>query len=196
MCDRWQGSGVAISEDIVVTARHVVDGLNYTITLNDGTTIKGVQAITHKDYDVGFIKVADPNLIPAKFGSVKDCVLGQPLFAIGSTGGKINFNSVSLGIVSGLNRGNNWKNRAGEDYGWAILFQIDAEGMGGNSGCPVFTMDGMVRGIWVGSLPPAVHYSIPVDVFIKDIDKIKMLFVQNKYQIEEKQSDASHDQGF
>ena len=28
ICDQWQGSGVAITEDIIVTARHVVDGVN------------------------------------------------------------------------------------------------------------------------------------------------------------------------
>ena len=95
-CDRWQGSGVAISEDIVVTARHVVDGVDYTITLNDGAVVKGIQAITHKDYDIGFIKVDRPALAPAKFGSTKGCILGQPVFIIGSPYGKINFNNVTL----------------------------------------------------------------------------------------------------
>ena len=52
VCDRWQGSGVAITKDIVVTARHVVDGTRYTITLNNGMEIDGIQAITHKDYDI------------------------------------------------------------------------------------------------------------------------------------------------
>ena len=193
MGDNWQGSGVALTEDIIVTARHVIDGANYSITMNDGTVIKGIQAITHKDYDIGFIKI-EPSvdedgepivLTPAKFGSVKDCVLGQPLFVIGSAGGAGNFNSISLGIVSGLNRGGIWKNFDGEDYGWSILFQTDAEGMGGNSGCPVFSMDGIVRGIWVGSVPPAVHYSIPADIFMKDIENIKLMFAFEKYKVEE-----------
>lgn len=179
-CDQWQGSGVALTEDIIVTARHVVDGMNYVVTLNDGNTVKGVQAISHKDYDVGFIKAEKALLTPAKFGSVKDCVLGQSLFVVGSMAGKINFNSISLGIVSGLNRGFDSR----DDYGWSVLLQTDAEGMGGNSGCPVFTMDGIVRGIWVGSIPPAVHYCIPVDVFITDIEGIKLLFIYEKYRTE------------
>ena len=185
MCDRWQGSGVALTEDIIVTARHIVDGLDYIITMSDGTTVKGIQAIFHKDYDIGFIRVEKKVLTPAKFGSVKDCVLGEPLFVIGSMAGEINFNSISLGIVSGLNRGGDWRDETGKDYGWSILLQTDAEGMGGNSGCPVFTMDGIVRGIWVGSIPPAVHYCIPVDVFLNDIENIKLLFAFEKYKIEE-----------
>ncbi len=209
MCNRWQGSGVAISEDIIVTARHVIDGTNYTITLNNGCKVKGIQAITHKDYDIGFIKIDrvciakfdehEPSwsagrifgmrhlapIKPAKFGSINNCVLGQPIFAIGSTAGKINFNSISLGIVSGLNRGGSWKNGVGNDYGWSVLFQTDAEGMGGNSGCPVFTMDGIVRGIWVGSMPPAVHYCIPVDIFLVDIKMIQLMFGVDNYKIEE-----------
>ena len=115
MGDEWQGSGVAITEDIVVTARHIVDEVDYTITMNDRTTVLGIQAISHKDYDIGFIRVDKSILKPAKLGSVKDCVLGQPLFAIGNTAGEINFNSVSLGIVSGLNRSIAWNTFAWED---------------------------------------------------------------------------------
>ena len=100
MCDRWQGSGVALTENIVVTARHVVDGLNYMITLSDGTVVKGIQAITHKDYDVGFIKVDRPVLNPAKFGSIKDCILGQPVFIIGSPFGKSNVPSPEPLIIN------------------------------------------------------------------------------------------------
>lgn len=184
----WQGSGVVITKDIIVTARHVVkDGIDFTVTLENGNYYKATKAISHKEYDIGFLKLESAVLRPAKFGSVNDCVLGQPLFAIGSMAGKINFNSVSLGIVSGLNRGGDWKDRTGKDYGWSILFQTDAEGMGGNSGCPVFTMDGIVRGVWVGSMPPAVHYCIPVDVFLADIGMIQLIFGTDNYKFEKVQ---------
>jgi S1-C subfamily serine protease len=186
MCDRWQGSGVAITEDIVVTARHVIDGLDYTVTLNDGNDVKGIQAISHKDYDIGFIRVEKKILTPAKFGSVKDCVLGQPVFIIGSPYGEINFNSVTLGIISGLDRDWDELSYSGELYGWKVAFTSDAGAHPGNSGGPVFTMDGIVRGLLVGGYSPVLNCSMPSDLFIGDIEVIKLMFVFNKYKQEQK----------
>lgn len=189
MCDRWQGSGVALTEDIIVTARHVVDGVNYTITLSNGIEVKGVQAISHKDYDIGFIKVEKPILKPTKFGSIKDCVLGQPIFIIGSPFGKINFNSVTLGIISGLNRDWDDLSWSGEPYGWKVAFTSDSGAHPGNSGGPVFSMDGEVRGLLVGGFSPVLNCSMPSDLFMADIEIIKLMFAFNKYkQEEEKQN--------
>jgi len=188
MCDKWQGSGVAITEDIVVTARHVVDGTHYEITLNDGTKVKGIQAISHKDYDIGFIKVDKPVLKPARFGSIKDCVLGQPVFIIGSPYGKINFNSVTLGIISGLNRDWDSLSRYGEPYGWEVAFTSDSAAHPGNSGGPVFSMDGIVRGLLVGGFSPVLNCSMPSDLFLADIENIQMMFTFNKYIVEEDKS--------
>jgi len=188
MCDQWQGSGVALTEDIVVTARHVIDGLDYTITLNNGVVLKGVQAITHKDYDIGFIRVDNPILKPAKFGSIKDCVLGQSVFIVGSPYGKLNFNNVTLGIISGLNR--NWDDLSrGEPYGWKVAFTSDAGAHPGNSGGPAFSMDGVVRGLLVGGFSPVLNCSMPSDLFLEDIEVVKMMFTFGKYKIEEEHSE-------
>lgn len=205
MCDQWQASGVAITKDIIVTARHVVDGTNYTITLHDGTEIRGTQAISHKDYDIGFIKVEIPQelkdaaricnqklLVPAKFGSIKDCVLGQPIFIIGSPYGKMNFNNVTLGIISGLDR--DWDDIdpwAGEPYGWKVAFTSDSGAHPGNSGGPVFSMDGIVRGLLVGGFSPVLNCSMPCDLFLDDIENIKLLFAFEKYEVETERKDWS-----
>ncbi|KKN48937.1 hypothetical protein LCGC14_0647960 [marine sediment metagenome] len=185
MGDQWQGSGVALTEAIVVTARHVIDGTRYTITMDDGTIVKSVQAITHKDYDVGFIKVDKPVLKPAKFGSVKDCVLGQPIFIIGSPYGKINFNNITLGIISGLDRDWDATSPSGEQYGWKVAFTTDSSIHPGNSGGPVFSMDGVVRGLLVGMFSPVLNCSMPSDLFLNDIEIIKLMFAFEKYKVEE-----------
>ena len=207
-CDNWQGSGVAVSEDIVVTARHVIDGLDYTITLSNGCQVKGVQAISHKDYDIGFIKIdrecvakiaeheyswANNRIFglkhfallkPAKFGSIKDCALGQSVFIIGSPYGKINFNNVTLGIISGLDR--NWDELSnyGEPYGWKVAFTSDAGAHPGNSGGPVFSMDGIVRGLLVGGFSPVLNCSMPSDLFLNDVENIKLMFAFDRYTSE------------
>ena len=207
MCDRWQGSGVAITEDIIVTARHVIDGENYIITTHSGCKAKGIQAIYHKDYDVGFIKIdrrciAEINehepswsngrifglehlvsLEPAKFGSIKECVLGQPVFIIGSPYGNFNFNNVTLGIISGLDR--DWEDLSrGEPYGWKVAFTSDSAAHPGNSGGPVFSMDGVVRGLLVGGFSPVLNCSMPCDLFLGDVEVIKLMFAFNKYRVE------------
>jgi len=190
----WQGSGVAITEDILVTARHVnEDGDKFVITLNDGTEVEGVRAISSKEYDLGFIQVAEPNLIPAQFGSIKDCRLGQQIFTIGSPYGKMNFNSVTLGILSGVDR--NWEeeDREFENYGWSVAFTTDAAGHPGNSGCPVFTMDGEVRGILVGGLSPVLIYCIPIDLILDDVEEIKLMFKMDKYYLENSKLDSYED---
>jgi len=195
-CDRWQGSGVALTEDIVVTARHVIDGLNYTITLNDGNTVRGIQAITHKDYDVGFIRVEESVLTPAKFGSVKDCVLGQSIFIIGSPYGKVNFNNVTLGIISGLDRDWDKASYYGEPYGWKVAFTSDAGAHPGNSGGPVFSMDGIVRGLLVGGYSPVLNCSMPSDLFLNDVEIIKLMFLFEKYKTEEIKTGYGYFEGY
>ena len=193
MCDQWQGSGVAVTDDIIVTARHVIDGTDYTITLNDGTVVKGIQAISHKDYDVGFIKIDKPILKPAKFGSIKDCVLGQPIFTIGSPIGNRHFNSISSGVISNLKLDLE-SNGCPKDMGWSLMLMIDAATYGGNSGCPIFTLDGIVRGILVGGYNDyeSLSYCIPSDLFLGDIELIKMMFAFNKYRLEDAKSTVEY----
>ncbi len=188
MCDQWQGSGVAITPNIIATARHVIGGTNYVVTLTNGERYMASQAVSHKDYDIGFIKLdLDDILTPAKFGSIKDCVLGQPIFIIGSPFGKINFNNVTLGIISGLNR--DWDSLSyGEPYGWKIAFTSDSGAHPGNSGGPVFSMDGVVRGLLVGGFSPVLNCSMPSDLFLGDIEIIKLLFAQEKYKVEGEES--------
>ena len=183
----WQGSGVAIKPDLIVTARHVVeDGDCFTITDNDGNKYQVEKAISNKKHDVGFIKLNEPNLVPVEFGSVKKCKLGQQIYAIGSPFGKENFNAVTSGIISGLNR--DWDAidyYTGEPYGWQIAFTTDSAGHPGNSGCPVFTMDGKVIGILVGGYSPVLIGCIPVDVFFSDIEQIDLMFALDDYEFEQ-----------
>lgn len=184
----WMGSGVAITKDIILTARHVVEkGGSFTITLNDGTKVRATQAISSKKYDMGFIKLDEPILTPAKFASMEGCKLGTSVFVIGSPFGKIHFNSVTLGIISGLERNlEDFVAREGyPNSGWRITFQTDAAGHPGNSGCPVFTMDGKVRGILVAGFSPVLIHVVPVDTVIRDLAQIKILFTMDDYYLEE-----------
>lgn len=197
MCPSWQGSGFVIDENTIVTARHCVEGVEeFLITTSDGHQVRATRAISDKEHDVAFIRVDDLTcvaeergtaeheavLTPVPLGSIKDCRLGQNVYVIGSPYGKVNFNSVSLGIISGVDV--DWS-PLGEHYGWEVAFTVDSAGHPGNSGCPVFTMDGIVRGILVGGFSPVLISVMPCDLFLGDLESIRLMFAQDRYEREE-----------
>ena len=180
----WQGSGFVVSEHLIATARHVTEGVeNFVITLDDGSVVHATRAISSKDHDVALIWVEDPLPIPLKLGSITECQLGETLIAIGSPFGFDNFNSVTKGILSAVQRDFNFGYTSG--WGWSILFQTDTNGEGGNSGCPVFNVDGDVVGILVGGMSNGIVYCVPSDVFAEDLDMIELMFRQDEYYFEE-----------
>lgn len=164
----WQGSGVIVSKDgLVLTARHVCKKPGkFIVTLSDGRKFVTKKACVSRDYDVGFLKITDANDFPAaKFGDSDEMRLGSRLLAIGSPWGKQHFNSVTLGILSAVTRS---KDLPG--YGWKVLFQTDVAVNPGNSGGPVFNLDGEVVGIVVGLYGPppksyaGITYCVPSNI--------------------------------
>lgn len=197
MCPEWQGSGFVVSPRLIVTARHVVEGVDdFLITTHDGHKVHATRAISDKEHDVAFIWVDDLTCVaeergttqhevmlhPLPLGNVVDCVLGQSVYVIGSPYGKVNFNALSVGIISGVSR--DWS-PLGDDYGWNVAFTVDSAGHPGNSGCPVFTTDGVVRGILVGGFSPVLISVMPCDLFIRDLPMIVGMFALDRYEYEE-----------
>jgi S1-C subfamily serine protease len=185
--DGRQGSGVLVAPDLVLTARHVAGGgQDFDVMTNDGKVYKTTRAISSKKYDVGFIKLDVQLLVSTKLGSIKNCRLGESVYAIGSPYGDTNFNSVTLGIISSVRRELE-KFNFPPTYGWSVTFQTDANGEPGNSGCPVFTLDGVVRGILVGGFSNGIVYCVPVDVIMNDIDVIQRMFEEDDFKFEQPQ---------
>ena len=213
MCPQWQGSGFVVGPNLIITARHCVEGVeDFTITTDEGHKLHATRARSHGNYDTAFIYVDDLTCVAEKaleieckkirhkvklnvleLGSIKDCQLGQQIFVVGSPYGKINFNSVSLGIISGVGR--SWEELGG-DYGWSVAFTVDSAGHPGNSGGPVFSMDGKVRGILVGGFSPVLISVMPCDLFIEDIELIVDMFRQDKYRKEVKTDQAAEAWGY
>jgi len=184
----WQGSGLLISSDIVVTARHVADGgSDFTVTLNNGTKVKSCRALTSKRHDIGFLQL-EKSVTGVEFsvrlGSMVDCRLGQQVFALGSPFGEMNRNSVTLGIISRLNCDLE-KFDCPKDYGWSATFQTDCPAYPGNSGCPLFTLDGVVRGIIVGGFDDNLVYCVPVDLIVGQISTVQLMFQMDVFEFEQ-----------
>ncbi len=169
----WEGSGFVLTSDgIICTAKHVVEGGGkFIVTFDDGTKLTTEIALQDNEYDVGFLKVKpDKPLNTARLASF-NLRAGDPVFIMGSPLGYFNFNSVTLGIVSAKQR--DLDAVANSGLGWHVMFQSDSAAYPGNSGGPVFNMQGWVIGILVAGVDASLNYSVPVDVF-----KDKMYWVR------------------
>jgi serine protease Do len=135
------GSGFIIDPSgIIVTNNHVIaDADEINVILNDGTKIKADIVGIDKKTDLAVLKIKPPKPLTAvKFGDSDKLRLGDWVIAIGnpfSLGG-----TVTAGIVSAKNR--DISNGPYDSY-----IQTDAAINRGNSGGPLFNLDGEVVGV-------------------------------------------------
>ncbi len=140
---RIVGSGIVVDDrGYIVTNAHVVAAPHtLTVILSSGDELPADLIIYEPSQDLAMLKVEADNLSNAVWGSSEQVRLGQPVMAVGSALGDFP-NSVTMGIVSGLNR------TLGLDefvvYG---LIQTDAAINQGNSGGPLVNLNGEVVGI-------------------------------------------------
>ncbi|MCI4337332.1 MAG: trypsin-like peptidase domain-containing protein [Thermoplasmata archaeon] len=156
------GSGTVWDRDgSVVTNEHVVhDADALAITLPDGEVrsaqVLGADPLT----DLALIRVEGGGLTPAPRGRSADLRIGQIALAIGNALGLPGGPSVSVGVVSALNRP-----LPGSDFVLEGLLQTDAAVNPGNSGGPLADLRGAVIGINTAVVPFAqgVGFAVPVD---------------------------------
>ena len=139
-----QGSGIIISENgYIVTNAHVVNDatLGIRVVLQDGAVYDAVVIGRDEKTDIAVIKINAANLNFAAFADSSGVSLGEDVVAIGAPAGFAN--SVTKGIVSGLNREIAAQNG---DIKMECL-QLDAAINPGSSGGAVFNMYGQVIAI-------------------------------------------------
>lgn len=143
--EKWSGSGVIISENgIIVTAGHIVkDAIEIKVILNDGREYKATDFEYESTTDLGIIKIDANDLSVVSLGNSNKQILGNSVFTIGCPFGEILFNTVTVGIISGLKRDISL-------FGEKFLLQIDAATAPGKSGGGVFDINGNLIGIMVG----------------------------------------------
>ncbi len=144
----YVGSGFVIDPSgLIVTNYHVVeDAFEIAVTLSDGTTLPGTLFHASRLADLAVVKVkADHPLTPVQWGDSTKLNVGDQVFAIGNPLG-IGI-SVSAGIVSGLNRDV-------QDSPYNHYIQTDAAINHGNSGGPLFDMQGRVVGVDTALVSP------------------------------------------
>jgi serine protease Do len=166
------GSGFIIdSSGIVVTNNHVIaDADEINVILNDGT--KMTAEIVGKDTksDLAVLRVhPDKPLKAVKFGDSDKLRLGEWVIAIGnpfSLGG-----SVTAGIVSARNRDIN--SGPYDNY-----IQTDAAINRGNSGGPLFNLDGEVVGVNTAIISPSggsigIGFAVPSNSAVAVVNQLR-----------------------
>jgi serine protease Do len=167
------GSGFIISADgYVLTNNHVVDGADQVVVrLSDRRELDAKVIGTDSQYDIALLKLNAGNLPVVSIGDSTKLKPGQWVVAIGSP---FDFDhSVTHGIVSYVGRG-----FGGPDQQYVPFIQTDVPINRGNSGGPLFNLDGQVVGINsqiysnTGS-SVGVSFSIPINIAMNAVDQLK-----------------------
>ncbi len=150
---RGTGSGVVITQyGHVLTNYHVVEGAS-RVTVTTGTdeeeheaTVVGYDA----DLDIAVLEVNNLNLAPVQLGDSDAMQVGEWAIVIGNPLGERFSRSVSIGVVSGLDREVTDRNM--DRYGRMTtvtntMIQTDAAINSGNSGGGMFNILGQLQGI-------------------------------------------------
>lgn len=157
------GSGFIISEDgYVVTNDHVIkDADEIVVTLTDGEEYKAELVGSDSKTDLALLKLEDANdLDYVAWGDDEQSRVGDWVVAIGNPFGL--GGSASTGIISA--RGRDIRSGPYDDY-----IQVDAAINRGNSGGPLFNMNGEVIGINTAIYSPnggsvGIGFSIPASL--------------------------------
>jgi serine protease Do len=168
------GSGFVIDgkEGLVVTNNHVIDGADEIIVnFHDGTKLK-VDKVLGKDTktDLALLKVTPKKPLPAvTFGGSTKMRVGDWVMAIGNPFGL--GGSVTVGIISAKQRDIN--SGPYDDF-----LQTDAAINKGNSGGPLFNMEGEVIGVNTAIISPTggsigIGFAVPSDTALAVIDQLR-----------------------
>src|ERR1700742_3541781 len=157
----------------IVTNNHVIeDAEHITATLNDGTVLQAKLIGRDEKTDLAVLKVTSKKPLPAaKFGDSDHARIGDWVIAIGNPFGL--GSTVTAGIVSARNRDIN----AGP---YDAFIQTDAPINRGNSGGPLFDMDGNVIGINSAIFSPSggnvgIGFAIPANLAKDVVGQLRQL---------------------
>ncbi|PWT88889.1 MAG: serine protease [Proteobacteria bacterium] len=168
------GSGFVIDgkEGLVVTNNHVIDGADEIIVnFHDGSKLK-VDKVLGKDTktDLALVKVTPKKPLPSvAFGASGKMRVGDWVMAIGNPFGL--GGSVTVGVISAKQRDIN--SGPYDDF-----LQTDAAINKGNSGGPLFNMDGEVIGVNTAIISPTggsigIGFAVPSDTAVAVIDQLR-----------------------
>jgi serine protease Do len=168
---RGQGSGFIVGQDgVVLTNAHVVAGADeVTVMLTDQREFRAKVVGSDATTDVAVLKIDARDLPTVRLGDPAKLRVGDWVVAIGTPYGLEN--TVTSGIVSA-------KSRTLPGDAVVPFIQTDAAVNPGNSGGPLFNLDGEVVGINSQIFSRSggfqgLAFAIPIDVALRVKDEIQ-----------------------
>ena len=156
------GSGFIVESDgVILTNAHVVQGADEVLVrLPDRREFKGTIVGLDPPTDIAVVRIDAKGLPTVKLGDPSKVKVGEWVLAIGSPFGFEN--TVTAGIVSGTSR-------SLPEGTYVPFIQTDAAVNPGNSGGPLFNLDGEVIGINSAIYSrtggyQGIAFAIPIDV--------------------------------
>ena len=166
------GSGFIIDPaGIIITNAHVIaDADEVFVILNDDTKLKATVVGRDKKVDIAVLKVTpEKPLTAVSFGDSTGLRVGDWVMAIGNPFGL--GGTVTAGIVSARNRDIN-------SGPYDSFIQTDAAINRGNSGGPLFDMDGKVIGVNTAIISPnggsiGIGFAVPASIVVPVIEQLR-----------------------
>ncbi len=175
-----EGSGIVYSTDgHILTNYHVIETAvegNGTVSVylpsDSATPLEATVVGYDISCDLAVIKVNKTDLTPIELGDSDTLKVGQTAIAIGNPGGMEFMGSVSMGIISGLDRTLQLENSSTE----INLIQTDAAINPGNSGGALTDIEGKLIGINSAKMASSnfegMGFAIPVNDAVEIADRI------------------------
>ncbi len=160
------GSGVIVSRDgLVLTAGHVLaaTGEELTITLPGGREVKGKSLGRDMNRDAALAQITEPGDYPfVEMAASESVEQGEWVLALGHPGGYDPQRGAPLRV------GRLWENDN------KTYYRSDCTVSGGDSGGPLFDLEGRVIGIHSSiSQNLSENRHVPIGVFAKDMERLK-----------------------
>ncbi len=176
------GSGVVVSEDeeyaYLFTNNHVInEGKKFEVAFSNKVRVRAYLATTGSfdlKEDVAVLKVLkNDNYLIATLGDSSLLKVGQQVLAIGSPLGYNYANTLTMGIISGLNVKVDSDSNDDNVKNTMYMIQVDAALNPGNSGGALFSSTGLLIGINTlkiiktdsGGDVESFNFSIPINHF-------------------------------
>lgn len=171
------GTGFLVSGDgLIVTNKHVVADTeaDYTVLFNDGRKLSAKILARDPLQDLAVLKVTGSDFPALRLDNSSQIKVGQTVIAIGNALGEFR-NTVSVGVVSGLQRSIVAEGPSGTSELLQELIQTDAAINRGNSGGPLLNLSGEAIAINVAVAQGAenIGFAIPIDKVKKDIESVQ-----------------------
>ena len=159
-----QGSGVIVTENgLVLTAGHVISvpGRKVTVVLSDGRRVAGQALGVNTASDCGMVQITDPGPYPAsKISDLESLKVGDWCLGTGHPGG------YQVGRPPVVRLGRIVANHK-------TLLQSDCPLLGGDSGGPLFDLNGNIIGIHSRIGPrTSLNLHVSASLFLRDWDRL------------------------